>query len=133
MTTKGYYRFRVRAIMDDEYLGSWSSYSEDIYIDSDEAKENRDDSDYFDDGDDYHSDYYSKGPGTMGNYNPNYPGITPSNGNSWVPTSQGWRYRFGNGNYAYNGWQLINGKYYFFNNAGYMMTGWLFWTMAGTI
>ena len=52
MTTKGYYRFRVRAIMDDEYLGSWSSYSEDIYIDSDEAKENRDDSDYFDDGDD---------------------------------------------------------------------------------
>lgn len=126
MTTKGYYRFRVRAIMDDEYLGSWSSYSEDIYIDSDEAKENRDDSDYFDDGDDYHSDYYSKGPGTMGNYNPNYPGITPSNGNSWVPTSQGWRYRFGNGNYVYNGWQLINGKYYFFNNAGYMMTGWLF-------
>ncbi|MFR1834172.1 MAG: hypothetical protein ACLSX5_13590 [Lachnospiraceae bacterium] len=122
MTTKGYYRFRVRPIMDDQYLGSWSSYSEDIYIDSDEAKENRDYADFEDD----HSDYYSKGPGSMGHYNPNYPGITPTNGNAWVSTSQGWRYRFGNGDYAYNGWQLINGKYYFFNNAGYMMTGWLF-------
>ena len=125
MTSKGYYRFRIRPIADGEYIGSWSSYSEDIYIDADEAEENRDYSDYYDD-EEYHSDYYSKGPGTMGHYNPNYPGITPTNGNSWVPTSQGWRYRFGNGNYAYNGWQLINGKYYFFNNAGYMMTGWLY-------
>ncbi len=125
MTSKGYYRFRIRPIADGEYIGSWSSYSEDIYINADEAEENRDYSDHYND-DEYHSDYYSKGPGTMGHYNPNYPGITPTNGNSWVPTSQGWRYRFGNGNYAYNGWQLINGKYYFFNNSGYMMTGWLY-------
>lgn len=124
MTSKGYYRFRVRAIGDDEFIGSWSSYSDDVYVDTEEARDNRDSADFYDDYYD-RTDYYSKGPGTNRNYNPNYPGTTPANGNAWVSTAQGWRYRFGSGSYAYNGWQLINGKYYFFNNSGYMMTGWL--------
>lgn len=127
MTSKGYYRFRVRALSDGDVIGTWSSYSEDIYIDADEARDNRDYDDDWDDDcyDSYYNRCYSGGPGTVGHYNPNYPGTTPTNGNTWVSTAQGWRYRFGNRSYAYNGWQLIDGKYYFFNNAGYMMTGWL--------
>lgn len=126
MTTKGYYRFRVRALADNEALSTWSSYSDDIYIDADEARYNRDYESEFDDYyDDHYNHTYSGGPGTIGYYNPNYPGITPANGNRWVSTSRGWRYQFGNGTYAYNGWQQINGQYYFFDSSGYMMTGWL--------
>ena len=111
MTTKGYYRFRVRALADDEALSTWSSYSDDIYIDADEARYNRDYESEFDDYyDDHYNHTYSGGPGTIGYYNPNYPGITPANGNRWISTSRGWRYQFGNGTSAYTGRQQLNGQ-----------------------
>ena len=43
---------------------------------------------------------------------------------SWKKDSKGWWYDNGDGTYAKNQWMLIGGKYYFFDNYGYMKTGW---------
>ncbi|MGN0351736.1 MAG: metallophosphoesterase [Roseburia sp.] len=43
----------------------------------------------------------------------------------WKQDSHGWRYRLDSGSYAQNGWQYINGTWYFFNSNRYMETGWL--------
>ncbi|MCL2222239.1 MAG: N-acetylmuramoyl-L-alanine amidase [Oscillospiraceae bacterium] len=43
---------------------------------------------------------------------------------SWRHSNNGWRYEFDGGGFA-RGWHHINGESYFFNNAGYMQTGWV--------
>ena len=41
---------------------------------------------------------------------------------SWNQDSTGWWYGDTSGWYAGHGWQKIDGKYYFFNESGYMVT-----------
>lgn len=48
---------------------------------------------------------------------------TPSTG--WVETDTGWQYKDENGALAANSWQKINGKWYHFDDTGYMQTGWV--------
>lgn len=45
----------------------------------------------------------------------------------WEMDSIGWWYRRGDGSYPANAWEQINGSWYFFNQTGYMQTGWIFW------
>lgn len=47
----------------------------------------------------------------------------------WIQDETGWWYRNANGTYPANCWfqDPANGKWYFFNEAGYMMTGWIDW------
>lgn len=43
----------------------------------------------------------------------------------WIQEQIGWWYRNADGSYPANKWQFINDKWYFFNKAGYMVTGWI--------
>ena len=43
--------------------------------------------------------------------------------NKWVNNGQWW-YRYGDGNYPIDKFLVIQGKTYYFNSRGYMVTGW---------
>lgn len=58
------------------------------------------------DDDDDDDDYYEKETGR------------------WIQNNVGWWYRNSNGSYPANKWQQISGKWYLFDQSGYMMTGW---------
>lgn len=45
----------------------------------------------------------------------------------WQQTQDGWWYRYEDGSYPANKWELINHHYYLFNRDGYMVTGWHRW------
>ena len=45
----------------------------------------------------------------------------------WIHDAGGWWYRNTDGTYTVNNWQQIDGKWYFFNSTGYMVTGWIDW------
>lgn len=42
----------------------------------------------------------------------------------WANYQDGKKYRDENGNYLVNSWQMIAGKWYYFNQEGYALTGW---------
>ena len=52
--------------------------------------------------------------------------LTRVNG-QWLRDDRGWWYQKGDGTYTSNGWQYINYKWYFFDQEGYMKTGWISW------
>ena len=43
--------------------------------------------------------------------------------NGWIYNGR-WRYRYGDGTYAQNKFETINGSTYYFDKSGYMVTGW---------
>ncbi len=43
----------------------------------------------------------------------------------WKHNSNGWWYQRPDGSWPSNQWELIDGAWYYFNNTGYMVTGWL--------
>lgn len=43
----------------------------------------------------------------------------------WNQDNTGWKYLKKDGTYVRDGWGMIDGKWYYFNEAGYMQTGWL--------
>lgn len=49
-----------------------------------------------------------------------------SSGGQWIQESSGrWWYRHADGSYTKGNFEYINGKWYFFNEYGWMQTGWL--------
>lgn len=47
---------------------------------------------------------------------------------AWIQAADGrWWYRHVNGGYTVNGWEFINGKWYYFDGVGWMKTGWIRW------
>ena len=50
--------------------------------------------------------------------------VNAANNGSWKVNSKGWWYEYEDGSYAKNEFVTINGKTYFFNKYGYMITGW---------
>ena len=42
----------------------------------------------------------------------------------WVLSGNRWRYCHGDGSYTTSDWELINGSWYYFDEAGWMVTGW---------
>ena len=55
---------------------------------------------------------------------------------SWIKDQIGWWYQNVDNSYPANKWQFIDNKWYFFNKAGYMVTGWILsnnkWYYLGT-
>lgn len=45
----------------------------------------------------------------------------------WIHDNGGWWYRNPDNSYTTSNWQLIDGKWYYFNSVGYMVTGWIDW------
>ena len=43
----------------------------------------------------------------------------------WVQSGSRWWYRHADGSYTRNNWEMINGSWYYFDGAGWMVTGWL--------
>lgn len=132
ITRRGDYYFEVRAVGSGSEKGDWES-SDTWFVSSYEA----DDLSY-----DYHP---SGGPGVSsssgnsGYYNSYAPGGPGDNGYSagdpagssqggyWCLDQYGWWFRNADGSYTRNNWQIINDSYYFFNESGYMRTGWIPW------
>ena len=42
----------------------------------------------------------------------------------WVKSGNRWCYRHADGGYTMNGWEMINGIWYYFDGSGWMVTGW---------
>lgn len=46
----------------------------------------------------------------------------------WIQAADGrWWYRHANGSYTRDGWERINGEWYYFDAEGWMVTGWVEW------
>lgn len=120
LTRSGNYSFRVRPVDADFDTGQlWSDHSPRLYIDSDEASDNRG---YTDDSGSGNSAYYS-GPGYYDTTDSQYgPGSTALG--QWIQDDTGWWYRYNNGGWPFSSWQVIDDKWYYFNDQGYLLTGW---------
>lgn len=49
---------------------------------------------------------------------------TSTGKDEWVAVGDKWWFRHSDGHYTSNNWELINGKWYYFDEAGWMVTGW---------
>ena len=126
MNKEGEYTFRVRALAknkDKKFSnGNWSDYSDETYIDESYAE-------------------LIRNGGIIDTQNSG-PGAAAGTGNStqvpttnvvytpqWIQDSVGWWYRLADGTYPTNTWwqDPANGSWYYFNEHGYMMTGWIQW------
>lgn len=109
MKVEGSYTFRVRALKKgSSYIdGSWSDYSEEMYISAD------------------YIEFLEKG-GIIDTENSG-PGAVRTAG--WVLDDGGWWYRNADGTYPVNTWfqDTAGGSWYYFNEKGYMVTGWFEW------
>ena len=57
-------------------------------------------------------------------------GGTVASGAKWIQETSGkkrWWYRHADGSYTKNGWEKIDGLWYFFDSKGWMKTGWITW------
>ncbi len=45
----------------------------------------------------------------------------------WIQDARGWWFRNSDGSYTTNNWKYIRSKWYFFDEEGYMKTGWIDW------
>ena len=116
MQKAGTYSYRVRAVngRDEKVKSQWTESGEVSYIDEKTAEELR-------------SRYGRQIPEGAAepsqvkwqNYRPDEYG--------WIQDKTGWWYRNEDGSYTAANWQLIDGKWYYFNSSGYMVTGWIDW------
>lgn len=124
MTKPGEYTFRVRALTKDrDYRDSyWSDYSDSIYISEDFAELIKNGGKI---------DTTNSGPGVSGTGTTTTPEKTTSvvYKAEWIQDAVGWWYRNADGTYPANNWwqDPANGKWYFFDPQGYMVTGWVDW------
>ncbi|MDD3338931.1 MAG: peptidoglycan-binding protein [Lachnospiraceae bacterium] len=52
--------------------------------------------------------------------------VAAAQAGQWIQAPDGrWWYRHADGSYTTNGWEKINGKWYYFDASGWMMTGWV--------
>ena len=128
-TQAGTYSYKVRAIYTSSYKGSWVT-SDDFYVTESEAASIKST---------YNASVNSTTSSSSSSYTSSLTGTTVygstayanspvnSTGGQWIQDQNGWWYRNADGSWTSNGWQLINGKYYFFSTSGYMKTGWIYW------
>lgn len=107
---KGTYRVKVRALV-GTYKGDWTE-SDDFDVDEDILK-----------------DLGGKLSGSSSSSSgSSYSGPSRSNASTkgaWLKDSTGWWYCNADRSYTTNNWQQIDGFWYYFNQYGYMKTGWL--------
>lgn len=118
MTKEGEYTFRVRAVSSSKKYsnGSWSDYSDGTYIDADYAELMKNGGKI---------DTENSGPGAKEGGETTQTGALSQG--QWLQDDAGWWYRRADGSYPKNEWfqDPNGGHWYFFNEQGYMFTGWL--------
>lgn len=107
MTRPGTYTYRVRGVnsQDNSVKSSWTEGEGQTYIDEAAAAQT--------------TPSNASGPAEAANQKSLQFG--------WIRDDKGWWYRNENDTYTANDWQLIDGKWYFFDSRGYMVTGWIEW------
>lgn len=117
ITEEGPYTFQVRGVYNSSYKGEWA-VSQVWEVDGEmleavKALAVRAGDDQGGDAVSNPSDLSPQGPaGSLG---------------AWLHDGAGWWYCNADKSYTTNDWQKINGKYYFFDEHGYMTVGWIFW------
>lgn len=53
--------------------------------------------------------------------------LNKSANGTWIKQGSQWWYQHADGGYTSNGWELIDGKWYKFDQSGWMQTGWQSW------
>lgn len=122
MTKAGDYTFRVRALAKGKNYrdGSWSEYSDSVYIDEDFAK-------LMESGGVI--DVNTSGPGAKTDGSSATKESSVVYKEEWILDSVGWWYRREDGSYPVNTWwqDPASALWYYFNEQGYMVTGWIDW------
>lgn len=115
ITQEGCYTFQVRVIgKNKNYTTSnWSEYSDEFYVSAAEAeaisaKKTARAANVNTGG---------SGPGDTG-------GSKPKADPGWKQDTNGWWYVNGDNTYPVNAWQMIDDKWYYFDEIGYMHVGW---------
>lgn len=122
MTKEGEYTFRVRALAkeSDRDLrdGYWSDYSDGIYIDAAFAELIKNGGKI---------DTETSGPGAKEQASNPTPAVSVVYPAKWIQDKTGWWYQRTDGTYPAAQWfqDPANGKWYYFDGNGYMMTGWI--------
>lgn len=101
--------YSLKPMIDIDFDGVFETSISDLPFSKEDDKSNLDESD--DSGNDSNDTYKAIG--------------------KWVNDSVGWWYQFPDGHYPRNDWQYLDyngiGKWYYFDNDGYMVVGWLDW------
>ena len=134
MDTEGDYTFKVRAMAKAKNKkfsnGSWSEESDAVYISEARAEYNKNGK---------KKDTSQEGPGmsdggtssasTSVVSSSSSSGSTSGSVGAWIEDSTGWWYRRADGTYPMNQWfqDPADGRYYMFDERGYMVTGWIVW------
>lgn len=120
MTQEGDYMFRVRPLAKSSSYrdGSWSDYSESVYISPDYAE-------LLKTGGEIDNRY--SGPGALGQEQPLRDDVGVVYKEKWVPEGNRWRYQKTDGTFQGAGWMKdpATNLWYYFDGSGYMMTGWI--------
>lgn len=125
MTKAGNYTFRVRPLAkgNDYKDGYWSEHSDETYVSEDFAELMKNGGVI---------DTVTSGPGAIeGGTRTDAIGVVNKTG-EWVQDTTGWWYRNEDGTWPSNGWwqDPADSVWYFFNEQGYIMTGWIDWNGA---
>jgi len=108
ITQTGTYYFKVRGYADGTY-GEWVT-SDSLYVDSSTLSS-------IESGASSSSSSSSSSSG-------NGPGNTTSGNGAWLKDSTGWWYCNADKTYTTSNWQQIGNYWYYFNESGYLVTGW---------
>ncbi len=120
MMVEGDYTFRVKALAKGKSYSdsNWSEYSDSCYISADYVE-------YLKNGSKI--DTENSGPGAKGTDQSTSGQTGALNSGAWVSDANGWWYRNADGTYPVNTWfqDAASGSWYFMNEQGYMVTGWI--------
>ena len=127
MDREGEYTFRVRARAksgSSSYFHSdWSEESEAYVVDAAQAEKNKQLSQTYD----LYIPEGATGPGdAVGAERPTGEGTAQVQA-GWHQDNIGWWWTNEDGTYPVSQWRYINDRWYFFNESGYMKTGWISW------
>ncbi len=106
MTQTGNYSFKIRTIPGTDFQKSYGKASD--WLESGELQ--------------ITDRYVSDGKGQQSSDPKAVKGTEETVG--WIKEGNIWRYRFPDGRLRTNGWELIDGLWYYFDRSGNMLTGW---------
>ncbi len=124
-TKPGNYTFRVRPLAkgSDYKDGYWSEYSDETYVSEDFAELMKNGGVI---------DTVTSGPGAIEGGAPTDAIAVVAKNGEWVQDADGWWYKNADGTWPSNGWwqDPADSVWYYFNEQGYMVTGWIDWNGA---